>query len=143
MARISGLCPCCGAGLRPGDASTRAFRCPVCSNWLRIPQAQELLRLFVLILIAGLVVYRLGFRGLPFILAYLVAFWILMPLVSVLMDRVLPLRPVRTVPPWGGLGLSGGSDLRVGPQPNAEKEGQVDSKPGAENPPEEPPPPQA
>lgn len=143
MARISGLCPCCGAGLSPGDVSTRPFQCSKCSAWLRVTYWQSLFRVIVLVLLVGVVVYRLGLRDVPFILVCLAAFWILLAPVYAILDRLLPWRPQRTQPPWGGLDLNGARGVRVGPQTTAEEGGQGDSKPGAGNSPEAPPPPRA
>ncbi|MDE3178181.1 MAG: hypothetical protein KGM47_00865 [Acidobacteriota bacterium] len=136
MARVSGLCPCCGAGISPVDVSTRAFQCSRCSAWLRVSYAQSLLRVLVLMLVAGIAAYRLGFRGVPFILVYLAAFCTLFLPVYAILDRVLPWRPERTVPPWGGLGLTGANVRQPGPEPPAADEEQPEGgkRPGDEAP---------
>lgn len=136
MARISGRCPCCGAGISPVDVSTRAFQCSRCAAWLRVSHAQSLFRVLVLMLVAGIAAYRLGFRGVPFILVYLAAFLILMELVYALLDRLVPLRPERTVPPWGGLGLTGAKIRQPRREPPATGEEQPEGgkQPGDEAP---------
>ena len=135
MTRISARCPLCGAGIGPSDVSVRAFRCRRCSAWLRVPFYQDAFRGVVALLLAGFAAYLLGLRGLPLLIASLFGIWIVGNPVCVVLDRLLPLRPKRTWPDGGYLGLGG-----AGAGPPA-KEAQGDVGQGAGNTSEVPRPP--
>ncbi|MGH9450366.1 MAG: hypothetical protein ACRD11_07460 [Terriglobia bacterium] len=107
--------------------TVRAFQCPDCSEWLSVPWYEDVLGGLVPAVGAGLAAYGLAFRGFDFLIATLVGFWILLVPASLLLDRLLPVHPRKTVPSYAAVGLFG----TVHRQPNRDKqEGKQDQRQG-------------
>lgn len=104
-------------------ATRRPFQCPQCSAWLRLPYAQDVPRGLTPLLLAGLIAYRLGLRDFQLLIASFAGFWVLLVPVGILLGRLLPIRPRRDAPPWGGLGLTGTQGHLPTQEPRATHEG--------------------
>ncbi len=124
MRRIfSATCPNCGAGLYRGCSSRRPFQCPECSAWLRIPYSHNVPFVVVPLVLGGLAAYLLGFRGFALLFASLVGFWVLVVPVGVFLDPILPIRPRRSWPDFGTLGLLDAKGRQPRQEPPADSGG--------------------